>query len=84
MDRFELKADTTLSGNFLEEAAQAPVAVRRSLERLIVFGVLVDGRLSLLEKRRLRELRKNGFLTYSADEIQRIGNDYNQGRGLWV
>lgn len=73
-----------MTGNFLEQASQAPVAVRRSLERLIVFGVLVDGKLSFIEKRRLRELRKKGFLTYSASEIQRIGNDYNQGRGLWV
>lgn len=84
IDRFDLKADMALTGNFLEQASQAPVAVRRSLERLIVFGVLVDGKLSFTEKKQLRELRKKGFLTYSASEIQRIGNDYNQGRGLWV
>jgi hypothetical protein len=84
IDRFDLKADAALTGNFLEHVSQAPVAVRRSLERLIVFGVLVDGKLSFIEKKRLRELRKKGFLTYSASEIQRIGNDYNQGRGLWV
>ena len=84
VDRFGLKVDTPLTGDFLTQVAQAPMDVRRSLERLIVFGVLVDGKLSLLEKRRLRELRKNGFLTYSANDIQRIGNEYNQGRGLWV
>jgi hypothetical protein len=49
-----------------------------------VFGVLVDGKLSWLEKRRLRQLRRKGFLTYSADDIRQIGEDYNQGRGLWV
>ena len=84
VDRFELQPDVLLTGDFLKQLSQAPIAVRRSLERLIVFGVLVDGTISLLEKRRLRELRKNGFLTYSANEIQRIGNDYNQGRGLWI
>lgn len=83
-DRFGLRKNLTLTGHFAEQAIHTPVEVRRSLERLIVFGVLVDGRLSWLEKSRLRQLRKKGFLTYSADEIQRIGDDYNQGRGLWV
>ena len=83
VDRFKLPTDITLTGHFLEQLANAPTEVRRSLERLIVFGVLVDGRLSWVEKRRLRQLRRSGFLSYSADEIQRIGTDYNQGRGLW-
>ncbi len=84
IDRFELQYDAPLTGQFTEQVLQAPTAVRRSLERLIVFGVLVDGNLSWLEKRRLRDLRNKGFLTYSTSDIQRIGNYYNQGRGLWV
>ncbi|GAB3503033.1 hypothetical protein GCM10027341_31580 [Spirosoma knui] len=83
-DRFELRLDATLTGHFIERASQAPVEVRRSLERLIVFGALVDGKLSWLERRRLRQLRKKSFLTYSTEDIQRIGDDYNHGRGLWV
>ena len=84
VDRFDLQLNSTLTGHFSEQAAQAPVEVRRSLERLIVFGVLVDGKLSWFESRRLRQLRKSGFLTYSTDDIKRIGEEYNQGRGLWV
>ncbi|GAB4000576.1 hypothetical protein GCM10028807_53980 [Spirosoma daeguense] len=84
VDRFDLRVNAPLMGNFPEQAMQAPESVRRGLERLIVFGVLVDGKLSWLEKRRLNELRKKNFLTYSAADIQRLGNDYNQGRGLWV
>jgi hypothetical protein len=84
VDRFELRTDATLTGHFAERVVQTPPQVRRSLERLIVFGVLVDGKLSWFEKRRLRQLRKKGFLTYSAETIEQIGEDYNQGRGLWV
>jgi hypothetical protein len=83
-DRFELRMNATLTGHFLEQASQAPVEVRRSLERLIVFGALVDGKLSWSERRRLNQLRKKSFLTYSPKDIQRISVDYNQGRGLWV
>ncbi|MFD2572540.1 hypothetical protein ACFSUS_18015 [Spirosoma soli] len=84
VDRFNLQTNATLTGHFSEQVAQAPAEVRRSLERLIVFGALVDGKLSWVEKRRLQQLRKNGFLTYSVSDIQRIGEEYNQGRGLWV
>ena len=84
MDRFQLRIDSPLLGNFPEQVLQAPPSIRRSLERLIIFGVLVDGKLSWFEKRRLRELRSKGFLTYSNNDIQRLGHEYNQGRGLWV
>lgn len=84
VDRFSLSRDIPLTGHFSERVAEAPLEVRRSLERLIVFSSLVDGHLSWVEKQRLRELRQKGFLTYSADEIRRISTDYKQGRGLWV
>ncbi len=83
-DRFDLQADSVPMGKFVEQISQAPPAVRRSLERLIVFGVLIDGSLSWLEKRRLNELRQKGLLSYSTEDIQRIGKEYNQGKGLWV
>lgn len=83
-DRFGLSTELPPGGQFIEKLATLPVSVRRSLERLIVFASLVDGRLSWLEKRRLRTLRRRGFLTYSASEIKRISTNYNQGRGLWV
>ncbi len=84
VDQFGLSVDAPLCGHFTEQLVSLPLPVRRSLERLIVFASLVDGRLSWVEKRRLRTLRQRGFLTYSAREIQRISRDYNQGRGLWV
>ncbi|MDB5240763.1 MAG: hypothetical protein JWP57_1388 [Spirosoma sp.] len=84
VDRFDLQTDATLTGHFADRVMETPPNVRRSLERLIVFGVLVDGKLSWLEKGRLSQLRRKGFLTYSADDIRQIGADYNQGRGLWV
>ncbi|WP_138498482.1 LBF_2804 family protein [Spirosoma lacussanchae] len=83
--RFELQTSATLTGHFAEQVANAPVEVRRSLERLLVFGVLVDGKLSWFEKRRLRQLRRKGLLSnYQPADIERIGSEYNAGRGLWV
>jgi hypothetical protein len=84
INQFKLPADANITGHFPEQITHAPVAVRHSLERLIVFGTLIDGNLSWFEKRRLNKLRNKGFLTYSNAEIQRIGENYNDGRGLWV
>ena len=83
VDRFGI-VQHPLQADLLEQLEKIPPSVRRGLERLIIFGVVVDGRLSWLEKRRLKQLRSKGWLTYSMAHIQRISDDYNRGRGLWV
>ncbi|MEZ0538424.1 LBF_2804 family protein [Fibrella arboris] len=83
MDRFGLKVIQP-TGHFLDRLAEAPVEVRRPLERLIIFGVLIDGGISWFEKRRLRQFQQRGWLSYSIEEIEEIGREYYRGRGLWV
>ena len=84
IDRFNLPTDTPITGHFVEHIIHAPPHVRRVVERLVVFSTLIDGKLSGFEKQCLHNLRKQGMLTYSASEIQQIGADFNQGKGLWV
>jgi hypothetical protein len=84
VDRFDLRTNKPLTGEFISRITKVSPNARQSLERLIIFGVLVDGRLSWIEKRQLRQLQKQGFLTYSIQDIQKLGKEYNQGKGLWV
>ncbi|AQG82656.1 hypothetical protein AWR27_22820 [Spirosoma montaniterrae] len=84
IERFNLETTQTLTGHFVEQFVQAPADVRHGLERLLIFGVLIDGRLSWAEKQKLRRLRRSGFLTYSSDDVARLGQEYNEGKGLWV
>jgi hypothetical protein len=84
IDRFDLRTNKPLTGEFIAQIANISPNVRQSLERLIIFGVLIDGRLSWIEKRQIRHLQKQGLLTYSISEIQKLGKEYNQGKGLWV
>lgn len=84
MDRFNLLANTPMTGHFVEQIIHTPPNVRRSLERLVVFSALIDGRLSSFEKKQLDNLRRQGILTYSASEVRQIGEDFNRGKGLWV
>ena len=83
MDRFGLTVIRP-TGGFLEKLAQAPDDVRQGLERLIIFGALIDGKLSWFERRRLRQLRKKGWLTHTLTSIETIGKAFNRGEGLWV
>lgn len=83
MDRFGLQVIKP-TGRFLDRLAEAPAEVRRPLERLIIFGVLIDGSISRFEKRRLRQFQQRGWLSYSIEDIKEIGREYYRGRGLWV
>lgn len=83
MDRFGLTVIRP-AGGFLEKLAQAPTDVRQGLERLIIFGALIDGRLSWFERRRLRQLQAKGWLTHTLANIESIGRTFNRGEGLWV
>ena len=83
MDRFGLQVIKP-TGRFLDRLAEAPAEVRRPLERLLIFGVLIDGSISRFEKRRLRQFQQRGWLSYSIEDIKEIGREYYRGRGLWV
>lgn len=83
MDRFGL-AVIRPSGDFLDKLALVPANVRRGLERLIIFGALIDGHLSWFERRRLRQLRAKGWLTHTLANVEALGRMFNRGEGLWV
>jgi len=83
-DRFDLKTTDTLTGHFAERLAAAPATVRQSMERLLIFSLLIDGNLSSADKKRLRQLRKKGVFTQNIEDVEQLSRDYNAGRGLWV
>ncbi len=82
--RFELKLDSTKLGDALNNSPTLSAEMRQGMERLIIFAALVDGRLSSSEKKCLRHLRTKGWITYSLADIQQIGRQYYDGKGLWV
>ena len=82
-ERFGIQAIEP-TGSFLKKLETTSPELRRPLERLLVFSVLIDGELSGFEKKQLGKLKKEGWLSYSIDDIEAIGEEFNKGRGLWV
>lgn len=84
MERFsavakENKADTKI---FLKLLHQQNSDIKQAIGFVLVFGMILDGRLSAREHRLLAELRESGCVACSNHEINGWAEDYLKGRGL--
>ncbi|OIN58828.1 LBF_2804 family protein [Arsenicibacter rosenii] len=83
LHRFKLE-NTVTNHSLLQEMALLPKEVRCGLERLVIFGFVIDGDLSGTDRNKLGQLADNNFLTHSASQISDILHQYTDGHGLWV
>jgi len=68
--------------NFLENVPKFDADVERAIAKLLLFGIMIDGRLSMREKRALQNLRELNVMPYSEEQVKRWTKDYFEGRGL--
>jgi hypothetical protein len=71
-----------LETGFYEKLRQANVQEREICQLVIVLGFLLDGKLSYREKQQIAELREQGLLSLTADELKAYQLDFVQGRGV--
>lgn len=84
LNRFEIPVTTSpnYEDDFLEKVPKFDASVERAIAKLLLFGIMIDGRLSLREKRALQNLRELRVMPYSKEEVKRWTRDYFEGRGL--
>lgn len=84
LNRFDLtiNPETDFEKEFVYRIDELPESIQKSIVKLIVFGIIIDGRLSMMEKRTLIKLHKEGVLPYTYDQVKEWSNDYYEGRGL--
>ncbi len=70
--------------NFTPKMAALPVAMQRSIERLLLFSMLIDGHFTSTERNRLKQLQDQKLLTYTMSDIKQLRDDYIAGKGLWL
>jgi hypothetical protein len=77
-----IEEDPDYDPDFLSKVDDFDPAVQRAVAKLLVFGILIDGGLSTLEKKSLNRLRDENVLPYSIAEIKSWSVSYFEGRGL--
>ena len=84
LSRFDLTIDPSadFEEDFVYKIDELPKSIQKSIVKLIVFGIIIDGKLSLVEKRTLIKLHKEGVLPYTYDQVKGWSKDYFEGRGL--
>ncbi len=70
--------------DFTPKMAALPVTMQRSVERLLLFSMLIDGHFTGKERKRLKQLQDQNLLTYTMSDIKQLRDDYIVGKGLWL
>jgi hypothetical protein len=67
--------------DFVARVSGLDTELREDVVRLIVVGMIIDGRVSGSERRAIRALREAGLLRWSHREVQHLATDFMRGRG---
>ncbi len=78
----EVNPDISYDSDFLKKVDELSPKIQKAVSKLIVFGILIDGGLSQIEKRSLIRLKKEGVLPYSLEEVKVWSKNYFEGKGL--
>lgn len=84
LQKFEIEIleKPKLNSNFLKDIDELSQEIQNSVAKLILFGIIIDGGLTTIEKRSINRLKSEGVLNYSMDEINEWSKDFFDGKGL--
>lgn len=77
-----IKEELDYKDDFLEDLSKMDKRIKSGIGKLIVFGILIDGRLSQRESRCIKKLNNLGIVDYTVDEAKAWAKDYFEGKGL--
>ena len=75
-DRMEVNSD------FLKKIDELSIEVQVAVSKLVLFGIMIDGNLTFMEKRSVRILQKEGVIPYSMNQISGWSRNYFDGKGM--
>lgn len=84
LDRFDVvpTENPSFQNSFLDNSAQYDEKVEEAIAKLLVFGILIDGKLSRRELRTIREMKANGVIDFTEEQVKTWGKDFYNGKGL--
>ena len=78
----EIIDEPPYNDDFLEEIPELSEKTRIGVQKLFIFGIVIDGALSRREKKAIRFLIEKNVLTYTEAEILQWSKDYFDGKGI--
>lgn len=84
LEKFDISMDESIEYDkeFILAIDTFPDQIKDGLSRIILFGILIDGNLNLLEKRAISKLQDEAVITYTMEEIKQFSSDFFHGKGL--
>jgi hypothetical protein len=78
----EIREEPVYNDKFLSEIAGLSELTRCGVQKLFVFGIMIDGRISVRERKAIKYLINQGVLRYTEEQIQGWADDYFDGKGI--
>ncbi|MBT8145637.1 MAG: hypothetical protein KJN90_02225 [Gammaproteobacteria bacterium] len=78
----ELQENPDFAPDFMSTIAHLSEQTREGFNKLFVFGIMIDGKISYREKRFLRRLYKLGVIPHPEKKVLEWSHDYFKGKGI--
>jgi hypothetical protein len=78
----EIKEEPEYNEKFLKQIPELSSQSRDGVQKLFVFGIMIDGRLSYREKKAIRYLKERNVLEYPEEQIVQWSQEYFEGKGI--
>ncbi|MEZ4938104.1 MAG: hypothetical protein R2799_10985 [Crocinitomicaceae bacterium] len=81
---FDIKVDPdhVHDEKFLDRIKKGSALTKKGFSQLMLFGMMIEGRLSLTEINRLKKMEKEGYFVFTLEEAKQITKEYYEGRGI--
>lgn len=84
LDQFdiEIKREPQHNPNFLDDIPKQSEKTINGIEKLLLFGIIIDGKISFREKRAIRFLIKKGVIQQKEETVLGWSKEYFKGKGI--
>ncbi|HLP11889.1 MAG TPA: hypothetical protein VK177_08165 [Flavobacteriales bacterium] len=76
-----LKNTHDVPEDFVEKLKALPEEIQDDIAHLIIIGMIVDGKLTYLERKSLDQMSEAGIIEYNSEEVNQIMHAFINGRG---
>lgn len=80
--KIDVVAKHELPENYFERLESAPEPIKRGIEKVILFGMIIDGKISTSEKVMIKKAMEVKVITSSMQDIELLCTNYFKGKGL--